>query len=49
MGVQDRVKMCRIIDQMENRPTLSKKLGLENKSTFRGCYVHEKPEKKRGK
>ena len=49
MSVQDRMRMCRIIDQMENRPALSKRLGLENKSTFRGCYVNEKSEKKRGK
>ena len=49
MGVQDRVRMCRMIDQMENRPVLSKRLGLENKSTFRGCYVNEKSEKIRGK
>ena len=49
MGVQDRVRMCRIIDQMENRPALSKRLGLENKSILRGCYVNEKFEKKRGK
>ena len=49
MGVQERIKMCQIIDQMEIRPALTKRLGLENKTTFHGSYVAEKYEKKRSK
>ena len=49
MSVQERVKMCRIIAQMENKPALSKRLGLENKSTFHGSYVDERFEKKGGR
>lgn len=48
MSVQERMKMCRLIEQMESKPVLSKRLGLENKSTFHGSYVDEKFEKKRG-
>ena len=41
MMVQERVRMCRIIYQMECNPQLGKRLGLENKSTFHGHYVKE--------
>lgn len=49
MNVQQRMKMCRLLEQMEERPELSKRLGLENKSTFRGNVIENKFEKKRGK
>ncbi len=39
MSVQERVRMCRIIDQMPNNPAASKRLGLENRSTFHGNEV----------
>ena len=39
MNVQERVSMCLIIEQMKNKPELSKRLGLENKSTFRNKYI----------
>lgn len=48
MSVQERIRMCRIINQMEDLPELSKRLGLENKSTLHGKYIDEKQERKRG-
>ena len=39
MMVQQRLRMCRIIDKMEENPQLGKRLGLENKSTFHGSHV----------
>ena len=47
MSIQDRVRMCRLIDQMESRQELCKRLGLENKSTFHGNPIDEYPDNKR--
>ena len=44
MSVQERIRMCRIIDQMQTNPETCKRLGLENKSTFHGNEV-DKDEK----
>lgn len=41
MMVQERLRLCQIIYQMECNPQLGKRLGLENKSTFHGYYVKE--------
>ena len=41
MMVQQRLRMCRIIDKMEENPQLGKRLGLENKSTFHGSHVKD--------
>ena len=45
MGVQERMKMCQIIEKMETQKEYSKRLGLENRSSFRGSPV-EKREKR---
>ncbi|MGN0395408.1 MAG: hypothetical protein ACI4EF_08600 [Coprococcus sp.] len=47
MNVQERVIMCRFIDKMERNSDFSKKLGLENKSTFHGNPVDEKCRRKK--
>ncbi|MGN0140716.1 MAG: hypothetical protein ACI4AD_00700 [Roseburia sp.] len=49
MSVQERMRMCRLIDQMESRPAFCKRLGLENRSTFHGSLVDENYGKGRGK
>lgn len=36
MGVTQRVLMCRLIEKMKSQKSYSKKLGIENASTFRG-------------
>ena len=36
MSVKERIRMCRLIDQMERHIEYSEKLGLENQSTFCG-------------
>lgn len=41
MSVQERVKMCQLVDQMGKNSELSKRLGLENRSTFHGSYMYE--------
>ena len=41
MSVQERVRMCRLIEQMDEKRALSKRLGLENKSTFHGNLLYE--------
>lgn len=45
MSVQERVRMCQIIDKMECCKVYSKRLGLENRSCFRGNQI-EKREKR---
>ena len=49
MSVQERVRMCRLIEQMDEKRVLSKRLGLENKSTFHGNLLYEDFGKERGK
>ena len=41
MSVKERVRMCRLIDQMECHEEYSKKLGLENQSTFCGERIYD--------
>ncbi len=41
MSVQERVRMCRLIDQMERQKEYSKRLGLENRSTFHGTRIYD--------
>ncbi|MCH5256169.1 MAG: hypothetical protein J1D87_02705 [Lachnospiraceae bacterium] len=41
MSVQERLRMCQLIDQMESKEELCKRLGLENKSTFHGYPIDE--------
>ena len=49
MSLQERVRMCRLIEQMDEKRALSKRLGLENKSTFHGNLLYEDFGKERGK
>ena len=37
MSIQERMRMCRLTEQMEHQKEYSKKIGLENRSTF--CEV----------
>lgn len=46
MHIQERLKICQLIDQMENKKELCKRLGLENKSTFHGNLIEENLDKK---
>lgn len=48
MSVQDRMRMCQLIDRMEIHMEYCKRLGLENISSFHGCKVENVIEKKRG-
>ena len=41
MSIQERLRMCQLIDQMENKKELCKRLGLENESTFHGKPIDE--------
>ena len=41
MSIQERVRMCRLIERMESKKELCKRLGLENKSTFHGNPLDE--------
>lgn len=48
MSVQERVRMCHLVDLMESKGALSKRLGLENKSTFHGSPVDKNLRRERG-
>lgn len=48
MSVKERMKMCQLIEKMENQREYCKRLGLENKSSLHGCLVEDIIEKKRG-
>lgn len=39
MSVKERILLCRMIEKMEKKETYSRKLGLENKSAYRGKPV----------
>lgn len=41
MSIQERIRMCQLIEQMEKRKELSKRLGLENESKFHGKSINE--------
>mgnify|MGYP000444581400 FL=1 len=45
MSIEERVKRCRLIEQMDSTPTLSERLGLENKSTFHGKVIGREKDK----
>lgn len=49
MSVQERVRMCQLINQMESKGTFCKRLGLENRSTFHGNPVNENYERRNDK
>ncbi|MCH5253964.1 MAG: hypothetical protein J1F41_03495 [Lachnospiraceae bacterium] len=51
MSIQERVRMCQLINQMESKKELCKRLGLVNKSTFHGnpideCFGNKRDNKK---
>lgn len=39
MNVEQRILTCRLLEKMRNREAYSKKLGLENFSTFQGMPI----------
>jgi hypothetical protein len=39
MSVEQRVKICRLLEKIEFEQEYSQKLGIVNKSTFRGAFV----------
>jgi len=39
MSAKERILLCKMIEKMEKKETYSRKLGLENKSTYRGKPV----------
>ena len=39
MSVRERMMICRVVEQIERNKNLSRKLGVENASTFRGKPV----------
>lgn len=45
MSIEERVKRCRLIEQMDRIPALSGRLGLENNSTFHGRMVDREQDK----
>lgn len=45
MSIEERVKRCRLIEQMDSDPALSERLGLENKSTFHGKVIGREKDK----
>ena len=46
MNVDERMRMCRIIEKMEEQKEYSKRLGLENNSYYKGAPIIN--QKKRG-
>ena len=42
MSIQERMRMCRLIEQMEQQKEYIKKLDLENQSTFYGVRIDDK-------
>lgn len=45
MSIEERVKRCCLIEQMDRDPALSERLGLENKSTFHGKVIGREKDK----
>lgn len=41
MSIQERMRMCRLIEQMEHQKEYSKKIGLENRSIFCGVRIND--------
>ncbi len=41
MSVQERMRLCRIIEKLEEQREYGKRLGLENKSSYRGIQVEQ--------
>ncbi len=36
MSVRERIMICRVVERIEKQKSYSRKLGLENKSTYHG-------------
>lgn len=43
MDIEERILTCRLIEQMNENAEYTKKLGLENESTYRGSSVNSIP------
>lgn len=46
MSVQERMRMCQIIEKIEEQKEYSKRLGLENRSSFRGSQIEKREKRK---
>ena len=49
MSVRERILICRVVEQITQQEGYSKKLGLQNKSTYRGEPVGQKTKGARSK
>lgn len=47
MNIEQRIRICRLIEKMEQQADYSKKLGLVNVSSFYGVKRSEKEEKRK--
>ncbi len=39
MNIEQRIRLCRLIEKMYYQKTFSQKLGIEDRSTFRGNFI----------
>lgn len=46
MTIEQRIKMCRLLEKMHEHKGYSEKLGLEDASTFHGKRVNTEEERK---
>ena len=46
MPTEQRIRLCLLIEKIYEHREFSEKLGLEDKTTFRGQYVRKEEEKK---
>lgn len=47
MNVQERIRMCRLVEKMENQREFSKRLCLENISSFHGKPIQKMIEERK--
>ncbi len=45
MNIRERIRLCILIEKMNEQKTYSEKLGLENKSKFHGKLIKKEREK----
>lgn len=41
MPVEQRIRLCLLIEKINENKEYSEKLGLEDKTTFHGAWIHE--------
>ena len=45
MSIRERIRLCILIEKMDEQKSYSEKLGLENKSTFHGERIKKEGKK----